>query len=334
MWRSSRVWMGLGVALTMASANATPKPKPEPVQIDCSVRASEVLELDAVSLLDLFNDILEDGTCIGLRADAETRLDELLAQDDWSERDGGPQIAGLSLQLAEERLRHALTAGEVDRVRNAIAAVQERQAWMVELEGDPHERGEGHFIDQWQQEEADRLASIEAILDGESVIFDSDRIATPRPDWTLFYGRCGTGTMLFLQRARHIAGVPHALLATGQPELALQALLHEQWVPSLELGMTPPLLREFSERAFGAGSYEMEVARALAGLELRSTPLGWEAEMPLFGITVPLPVAVQSWLEAGSKPFAARQQLAEWVEQRLLPELEYATDAELSFVEN
>jgi hypothetical protein len=310
----------LGAAVAMASFAAQAAGAFE--EDACEVLESEVAELDSVLLAELFDEVFDEGPCAPLRGAAEARLEAMVSTPSWRDLEQPEPLAGLALMLAEQRLQRALSAGDAPAAREAMAVVRQRQGWMIELEEADSELDQESYMAEWQREEAKRLSRIEAILEGEPVVFEGDRIAAPEPDWTLYHGWCGTPAMMFHQRARNTAGAPQALLARGEPELALQALLREQWVDGISLGMAPPLLRELAERAFGEGAYEHEVARALAGIELRDTPLGWQAQMPMFGLSLPLPVAVKSWQDEDSKRFTQREDLVAWVEQLLLPAID------------
>ena len=88
-------------------------------------------------------------------------------------------------------------------------------------------------------------------------------------------------------------------------------------LPSSDSGS--PRLRALAEAAFGPGSYEQEVEAGLAAvtLDLRSVD-GPRASLPLFGMTLPVPVGIGADASDPDAIFASQQELEDYLRRILI----------------
>ncbi len=167
-------------------------------------------------------------------------------------------------------------------------------------------------------------------LDGETAspgiidILEGKVPAAPRPipavgaNWELMFGWCGTPAASWHHDALNQPIAADAWLGVNRPDLALNALLVDQWVSGLSLGMAPPRLREFGERFMGPGTYAREVERALAGIQILEGPDGRRATLPMFGELLPVPLGYRTWNAAEPTIFQTPADIASYLRPLLL----------------
>ncbi|UXI70061.1 hypothetical protein [Tahibacter amnicola] len=117
-----------------------------------------------------------------------------------------------------------------------------------------------------------------------------------------------------------LPGASDAWVAAGRPDVAVQQLLVESWRPALASASRLPMLREYTERAFGPGSYRREVEAALASIRITAGLKGLEGRMSLLGLSVPVPLGYYSSRDEEPRRFETPDEIARWLRPLLLPE--------------
>ncbi len=280
---------------------------------------SSAPDAELISLREEFA-CLAERTIISLELAA--RLDRGELDDDL---DAGA-LKYLRVGVVVDGLRHSLLRGDradIDAAMQAIETLTHRRDVDPAGEDDPRvERA----VQEMMQDFAPRYAGIRDILDG--------RVAPPAtparfdalPDWTLQFGFCGTPMLMFWHDTTDFPETEDAWIAVGREDLAVSSLLQRQWVEAMQLGTTPPRLREYGERMFGIDGYRREVESALAGIRIDDTPTGRTAFIPLLGQWLPLPTAIQSYDQEQPQRFDSPEALAEWLRPMLLGREEDAAD--------
>ena len=169
-------------------------------------------------------------------------------------------------------------------------------------------------------EEIEYVEQIRAVLEQRAARVRPLDPAAPRADWTLDRRFSGPARALLDWGLRSWPNLAAAWLAIGEPEAAVHSLLNDHWLIAIEHGVAPPMLREYSERAFGPGSYADAVDQALASVWIEQGPLGRHAWLPLFGRRLPVPVAAESVRGELPTQFDSPAALREWLRPILLPE--------------
>jgi hypothetical protein len=294
-------------APSVAALNATPAG----IDPDCDYLPADLPELD----IEQLQEVVFEGDCRSLESAAAERLQTRL--------DAPP---ALEPELdAEEQ---AEGERELERTRFYLAALRTAQAMQ---RGDVHTARLqlDHYAELMTRHEAEDPESLQAglkyvdeiraVLEHRAARVRPLDPAAPRPDWTLGSRFCGTARALLDWHLRGSPNVPAAWIAIGEPEAAVHSLLNNYWLDAIEEGVAPPMLREYSELAFGPGSYADAVGQALAGVWIEQGPLGRHAWLPLFGRRLPVPVAAESVRGELSTQFDSSAALREWLRPLLLP---------------
>ncbi len=258
---------------------------------ECVVSAEEI---DALEWDDLI-EIQIEPECLHLREAMAERIDARIDEQ------------SLEADADEDELRHARMWSQGLKLQAALArrdidqALELLDGWRVETRRafDAEESESAAPIaaagDESTCEACDRIKTIDAILRGQPALLPAAEIAAPEPDWVLRLGWCGTPAAVFHHSATSLPDPADAWLARGEPLMALQGLLHAQWVDAVSLGMLPPRLAEYAHRSIGAEAYAAEIERALAQIRIDERADGRHASMPLFGLQLPLPLGHADW---------------------------------------
>jgi hypothetical protein len=285
------------------------------------------LPLDQPVHADTFAEIIFEPEC-GELSDALTkRLDAdptLLVVDPEDDPESAQSSRAEALEaVALMSLRDALLRGNRDDARRRIDALLAT----AEPGGITDELLTGDETD-WVAVEGEPPAPVEDfertpgigvvdILDG-SASKAPGPIPSVGPDWVLEFGACGNPAFSWYFLMSRYPTNADAWVAVGRPDLALNALLAQQWVSGLALGVLPPHLRETAERFLGPGTYVDEVERALAGIQISEGPDGRRATLPLFGESLPLPLGYKTWKQTEPTIFQSTADLADFLRPVLL----------------
>jgi len=268
----------------------------------------------------------EEFACLAERTTISLELAARLDRGDLDDELDDGALKLLRVGVVVDSLRHALLRGDradIDAAMRALETLTHPRDVDPAGEDDPRvERAVQEIL----QDFAPRHTGIRNILDG--------RVAPPAtparfdalPDWTLHFGFCGTPMLMFWHDATDFPETEDAWIAVGREDLAVSSLLQRQWVEAMQLGMTPPRLREYGERVFGIDGYWREVESALAGIRIDDTPTGRTAFIPLLGQWLPLPTAIQSYDEELTQRFDSPEALAGWLRPMLRGRDEDAAD--------
>ena len=286
-------------------------------ETDCEYTLQEIAELDWDGIEDFMDDALMDPACTALRESALDRIDALLAEGIAPEDMEEDDVAEMVVATTTMRLSTALWREDVSLARQLVAVLLDHHKAKAAASEEEEEEEEEEASED-EDELAAGLAQIAAVLDGSALKDWKPRLESPGQDWTLYFGSCGTGAAWLRYQMTLMPSRADAWIAVDQPELALQALLVDQWVNAVSSGMTPPRLREFAQRAFGKGRYEAEVELALAGIRIDHDLTGRRAGMPLFGLWVPVPLATRTWHEEVTRAFEDEHAIAEYLRPLLL----------------
>lgn len=213
----------------------------------------------------------------------------------------GFALGVLERPLALAKLRFALWNGELVAVRTQLQELLRLHLREHQLLRDPNV--------------ADALL-VSVMLDQPDLRPRSPVVLSPAGDWTVHYGHCGMPAEQFRKQATLSPGLPDVMMAMGQPQQALQVLLHEQWVRALNHGLTPPRLRQFAEAADPKLPFEIAVEQALASITIIQTQSGREAYLQFHGQYLPVPLAVD-YGEMASR-FHAPAEIADYLRPFLL----------------
>jgi hypothetical protein len=292
----------------VGALNATPAE----IDSDCDYLPAELPELD----IEQLQEIVFEGDCRSLesaaaellqtRLDAQPALEPELDAEEQAERE--QELERTRFYLAALRTAQAMQRGDVHTARLQLDHYAELMT-RHEAE-DPESLQAGlKYVDE-----------IRAVLEHRAARVRPLDPTAPRPDWTLGSRFCGTPLAMLDWSLRSSPNIPAAWVAVGEPEAAVHSLLNDFWLSALQEGVAPPMLREYSEIAFGPGSYADAVDQALTGVWIEQGPLGRHAWLPLFGRRLPVPVAAESVRGELSTRFDSPAALREWLRPLLLPE--------------
>lgn len=313
--KSQSILMGasLWMALSLVPAQA---------EDGCDLASGDV----AAAAFDDLEGVLFDPACHALRDAALDRLTALLSSDEIEQDFEPEQRVMLAAWVDLMRARLALDRGDTALARQAlerldttvaiepVAGAGGAQRSDTAVEAEMEIRSE--FDDDGLALLTESAARVLHALEMPPRADWAGSIAAPGPDWKLYRARCGMGVMMFVHSVAALPSEVDVLRAQGQPELALQKLLHDQWTEALGHGLAPPALRELGELTFGADAFAQEIEHAVASIRIEQRADGRYATTRAFGLELPLPlgtVSVDETVDALDTPAA----LGDWL-RRLL----------------
>ena len=301
------------VALLLAAATAPATA----AESGCPYTLRDLPDLEIEELADRVFDV----ACPELREPLAQRIDDLIAAGQTPEEVDDDELMFLSLTTTGIRLNAALWRGDLNTSNELFAKLQQ-QVDAMELAALAEDAKAGQFDLDEEEPPSAFLSEIAAVLAGVASRNVPQTVPSPEPDWILRTTKCGFSVSMFNLDGVAMPSRADAWVAIGAPEVGLQWLLADHWVEAMSYGRAPPRLREFAQRAFGAGAYETEIKNALASIRIEDMPTGRHAGMRLFGMWVPLPIGREFWRDEVIAPFEDEAEIAEFLRRMLLPEPE------------